>query len=627
MSVSDVDPAGLVIDPLDADAAAAARRSEQVGRSLAHISEGVVVIDPDWTMVYANERAAQLLGVSAASLLGLVLWERFPESVDTEFWPAFHDAMDNHHAREIEAFYGPLNGWYRVRAIGSPDGITVYFENIDEHIAAREAQQEQARNLLAALRSREAIAQAQGILMERGAMTADEAFVHLRRASQRLNVKLKDVALDLVETGEDPLASVNPSIIPANEAARSAAVRRYDILDTPPDGAFDRVAALAARLCETPIAIISIVDSDRIWFKSHHGTDVAQVGRDPGLCASAILQDDPWIVENAPADPRTLANPLVAGESGFGFYLGIPLRTHDGYNLGALCVLDRDPRPATDRNIADLTELAHVVIDELELRLAARRTVLLEARLRHEAEVLATEVQASLLPPRLPELADLELSAHYLPAQRERVGGDFYDAFASGPSYGLVMGDVCGHGSPAAALANMARHTVRALATDDWSPRSVVEHLNQAIARAGSGEDRQFCTIAMIRLDRGEQHMTMKVTLGGHPCPVVLRADGSVEPIGATGTLVGPFPDAAFDETAFELSLGDTLILYTDGLTDARGGFDEAHLHRTLSSFVGLTADQVAQGILTALDEREPDPRDDIAILVARVTGPHQPTT
>jgi GAF domain-containing protein len=134
------------------------------------------------------------------------------------------------------------------------------------------------------------------------------------------------------------------------EDARLAAVRRYAVLDTPPDGAFDRITALAARHFSVPISIVSIVDRDRIWFKSHHGVDAQEIGRDPGLCASAILQDGPWVVENAAVDPRTLANPLVAGELGLRFYAGAPLTTHDGFNLGTLCVIDQEPRRLSDRD-------------------------------------------------------------------------------------------------------------------------------------------------------------------------------------------------------------------------------------------------------------------------------------
>jgi two-component sensor histidine kinase len=163
--------------------------------------------------------------------------------------------------------------------------------------------------------------------------------------------------------------------IPPNEAERLAAVRRYDILDTPPDGAFDRITRIAARLFDVPISIVSIVDTDRIWFKSHHGLDVTEIPRGPGLCASAILDTKPWVLTDASLDPRSLTNPLVAGEFGLRFYAGVPLRTPDGFNLGTLCVIDRAPRPITQSDIDQLSDLAAVVMDELELRRAANREI------------------------------------------------------------------------------------------------------------------------------------------------------------------------------------------------------------------------------------------------------------
>ena len=166
-----------------------------------------------------------------------------------------------------------------------------------------------------------------------------------------------------------------PAVVPENEPGRLAALRRYEILDTPPDGSFDEITAMAVRLFSAPIAIISLVDTDRIWFKSHPGLDVGQVDRDPGLCASAILADGPYLVTDAVADPRTLANPLVAGDFGLRFYLAVPLTTHDGFNLGTLCVLDREPRTVTDDQIALLKSLASLVMDQMELRLSARRAV------------------------------------------------------------------------------------------------------------------------------------------------------------------------------------------------------------------------------------------------------------
>ena len=102
---------------------------------------------------------------------------------------------------------------------------------------------------------------------------------------------------------------------------------------------------------------------------------MTQIGRDPGLCASAIMSPDPHVVLDARTDPRTLANPLVAGEFGLRFYAGVPLRTEDGHNLGTLCVIDREPRPVSQDQIEDLKDLASVVMDQLELRISARRAV------------------------------------------------------------------------------------------------------------------------------------------------------------------------------------------------------------------------------------------------------------
>lgn len=175
------------------------------------------------------------------------------------------------------------------------------------------------------------------------------------------------------------------TIIADNEPERMAAVRRYDILDTPSDGAFDRITALAARRFGVPISIISIVDEDRIWFKSHHGLPVSEIGRDPGLCASAILSGAPYILNDASVDPRSLANPLVAGEFGLRFYAGVPLTTSDGYNLGTLCIIDKEARPISEAQIEDLKDLASVVMDQIEMRLSARRAV-------SQAELMAKEI-------------------------------------------------------------------------------------------------------------------------------------------------------------------------------------------------------------------------------------------
>lgn len=176
-------------------------------------------------------------------------------------------------------------------------------------------------------------------------------------------------------------------LYPIDEAQRLAALKRYNILDTPPDAAFDRITVLAARLFGAPMAVISLVDERRIWFKSQHGIDVHEIARDPGLCASAILQQEPWIVSDTTLDARSKFNPLVTGDFNLRFYAGAPLRTPDGFNLGMLCVLDHAPHEVSEAQIASLKDLAFLVMDQMEIHLSARRAVEGLTRLAGEKEI------------------------------------------------------------------------------------------------------------------------------------------------------------------------------------------------------------------------------------------------
>ena len=159
------------------------------------------------------------------------------------------------------------------------------------------------------------------------------------------------------------------------ETERLAALESYEILDTPPDGAFDRITALAARYFDVPVALVSLVDEDRIWFKSRHGLDAQEIPRSPGLCASVILCDGAYVVENALEDPRTLANPLVAGEMGVRFYAAAPLITHDGFRLGTMNIIDFTAREFDSEAQKTLQEFAGLVMDQMEVRLSARQAI------------------------------------------------------------------------------------------------------------------------------------------------------------------------------------------------------------------------------------------------------------
>jgi sigma-B regulation protein RsbU (phosphoserine phosphatase) len=413
---------------------------------------------------------------------------------------------------------------------------------------------------------------------------------------------------------------VTIDLIPADETERLAAVRRYDVLDTPPDGAFERITAMAARLLGVPISIVSIVDSDRIWFKSHHGLDVEQIDRAPGLCASAILQEGPWLVTDASVDPRTLANPLVAGDFGLRFYAGVPLRTHDGYNLGTLCVIDQEAREITDDELATLTDLASLVMDELELRLSARRTVSLEAELRRGAEDVARTLQESLLPPELPPVRGLDLAARYHVAYRDQVGGDFYDVIPTETGCLLVVGDACGKGTKAAALTGTARWTLRTVALHDGMPGDALARLNSVLVRADADTER-YVTVALAAVRPVDEGAEVTIALGGHPHPLVVRADGTVDAIGQTSPIVGWQAGTAYVDATELLGVGDVLVLFTDGMLEAVAGHgetDDTAVRDVLRPLAGRSAEEVADALDAALGT---DMRDDAAFLVAAVVS------
>jgi GAF domain-containing protein len=191
----------------------------------------------------------------------------------------------------------------------------------------------------------------------------------------------------LMPSAQKAVPPVSASTRVGDEAARLAAVRRYEILDAPPDGTFDHIAELAATVCGTPIATVTIVDEERVWFAASRGLPgVTQVGNEPGLCASAHLADGPYVVNDAQVDPRTLDHPLVRGALGLRFYAAAPVITHDGFRLGTVNVIDSMPRQLTDNQTAVLTGLAKLVAKHLEVRLDTIRAVREEQRLRADAE-------------------------------------------------------------------------------------------------------------------------------------------------------------------------------------------------------------------------------------------------
>ena len=213
-------------------------------------------------------------------------------------------------------------------------------------------------------------------------------------------------------------------------------MRNCAILDSLPEPAFDRVTQLAAKLFEVPIALVSLVDQDRQWFKSRVGLDIAETPRCMAFCAHAILSDSPLIVPDATADARFSDNPLVTSPGGIRFYAGVPIQSPDGYSLGTLCVIDTSPRLNWQASQTDfLLQLGAIVMDELRLRVQSRDVIDLNRTLNHRAH----HDSLTGLPNRC--LFESELSKALRKSDKERQIAVFFidlDQFK-------LVNDRCGH--------------------------------------------------------------------------------------------------------------------------------------------------------------------------------------
>jgi PAS domain S-box-containing protein len=265
--------------------------------------------------------------------------------------------------------------------------------------------------------------------------------------------------------------------------------------------------------------------------------------------------------------------------------------------------------------------------DEDDLMLAqevARRAAIAvnNARLYEERARTARTLQESLLPPRLPDVPGIDVGARYRAAgEGNEVGGDFYDVFAvPAGGWGVVIGDVCGKGAEAAALTALVRYTLRALASATTPPSAILAELNRSIRRQRS--DNRFCTVTYAHLTPVPTGARVTLAAGGHPLPAVLRAGGQVEYVGCPGTLLGVLQDPRLRDSSVELGPGDSLVLYTDGVTDAGAPehlVEPDELAAKLAKCRRDAASEVARCLEEAVVTDGFEPHDDIAILVVRV--------
>jgi GAF domain-containing protein len=185
-----------------------------------------------------------------------------------------------------------------------------------------------------------------------------------------------------------------PYPVPANEAERLLTLRSYKILDTKPEERFDELTRLAALICGVPISLISLIDTDRQWFKSRFGLDLQETPRAQAFCTHAIMQPEMFVVPDASKDERFAQNPLVTGDLHIRFYAGAPLAARDGHVLGTLCVIDREPHTLTEAQKDALKIVGQLVIATMELRNDLRE---LKDALAREASERASGASASNL--------------------------------------------------------------------------------------------------------------------------------------------------------------------------------------------------------------------------------------
>jgi serine phosphatase RsbU (regulator of sigma subunit) len=337
----------------------------------------------------------------------------------------------------------------------------------------------------------------------------------------------------------------------------------------------------------------------------------------PHPVARALRSDEPVWVHDL-TDPAALDQVAQSEEhlqfmraAGYRSAVVIKL-TARGRLLGALSfLLTRDGRDFDAEHLPLMQDLANRAALALD-----------NANLYAERTRVAQTLQRSLLPGALPTVQGLRLSSAYHPVgEGSEVGGDFYDVFESPSGCWLVVGDVCGKGVEAAAVTALVRHSIRALALEWASPERVLRGVNAAmLSHALSG---RFATAILARLDLGGHRVRATLASAGHPSPLLLDAAGHASSPPVTGTLLGVLEQIGAHDVELTLNRGDSLILYTDGLTDAGAPSREIaldELHRQLAADAPATPAALVEQLVQLARERSAGRlRDDIAILAAGI--------
>ncbi len=564
---------GLAIDHARLDAELGETASE-LRTVLGVLAEAVTVQAPDGSLVYANEAAAQLYGYPTVDdLLGTpvsVFFERW-DVRDEEGRPVVRDRLPGR------------------RALAGEERPQLLLEMIERATGESRWRLTKASPVLdAAGRPRLAVNVIEDVTEQRRRELA-QAF--LARVS-----KLLTASIDPAQTLEEVARAAVPDLADwcaVDMPDERGRLRRVATADRSPERTAEPGLVVRERRGRPPLPV-----------GPPHVMRTGESELYPDV-TDALLQA-------AALDEGQLAAMRAVGARSV---VVVPMQAA-GRTIGTITL-------GTVESGRRLTEEDRALAEEL----GRRAGIAVEhARVHRERSAIAATLQAALLPPSLPTIPGLDLAARFRAASGgATVGGDFYDLFplAGGTdSWMLVMGDVTGKGPAAAAITALARYTMRTAALYEREPRRVLERLNHVLVH--DDDRRRLCTAVCVRLDleaAGPATATVTVSCAGHPPPLLTRADGALEAAGEPGTLLGAFDAGHWVDTTSTLAAGDTLVLYTDGVTDARGPegrFGPQRLERVVIGAAGQPPGVVAAALDEALvrfQEGFPQ-RDDVALLI-----------
>ncbi|MDQ1391105.1 MAG: hypothetical protein QOF30_82 [Acidimicrobiaceae bacterium] len=574
--------------------------AEELTAALNAVSDAITVQGPDGSLILANDAAAELLGFSSPAALLAVT----PTDIMARF-----EVLDAN-GRPLAA--GSLPGRAAL-AGGDPPEMLVRFR-------LRSTGAERF-SLVKAAPVRDEIGRVVFAVNVFRDVTDRQVAIEELRASEARLAFLASAGRRLLVTSLKPrrvLQEVADLVVP--ELADWCAVREFS-----DDGRVLRVA----------VGPPELVGSEILGRLDGYGDPLTASGALAALTAGhSILVSDVTaaLLEQVAVDDDHLE---LLGRLGVASVMLVPLASR-GRVIGVLTLAAGKNRPPY--RPADL-ELA----EEFANRVAATVD---NARSYAAEHATAETLARALLPGRLPDIPGLELAARYRAAGQ--VGGDFYDCFPLGDgTWLLAVGDVCGRGIAAAAMTGLTRHTIRALALHATSPAAVLHDLNRLILAAGDEQtarrpsndrdgDPSFCTVCLAAVTPTPTGAQVVISVAGHPLPVLVRADAEVIEVGRPGSLLGVMADIDVSDEACELGPGDALVLFTDGITERRGGkelFGETTLGTTLRSVARAPAIQLARQVEdAAVAYATTPPDDDMAVLAVvvpetSVARPHRDAT